>query len=315
MQMNQEEPFDGDRGETESFSQWPSPGQVPPASGGEEPQPSHALWDKLDRWCDRVAAVLPDDLVAISVFGRAAKGDHHPDTSVVSLLVVLRRVEMDRLEALAVLAHEQNHDLRLELTVATEEDLRRSTDVFPARLRKMQHCHGVLRGDDVLANLPISGEHLRLDCERTVKQLLMELRQCYLQRPLRPEGLSALLTGTVAGFLDSLSFLIELETGEWPSDVRAVINSADSLGLEARVLHDVHALKFGGLQPDLAELKRLFAAYMVNVVKAAARLDHLKAGGFSVHPRQAFGALTAAEAEAAEEPPLPDPEDGDSGLG
>ncbi len=313
--MNQEEPLGGHWEEPDFLSTPALPNQVFAASGGEGPPPGRALWDKLDRWCDRLAAVLPDDLVAVTVFGSAAKGDHHPDTSVVSLLVVLRRVELDRLEALAVLAHEQNHDLRLELTVATEDDLRRSTDVFPARLRKMQHCHAVLRGDDVLANLPLSSEGLRLDCERTAKQLLVELRQCYLQRPLRPEGLGSRLTGTIIPFLDSLSFLIELETGQWPSDCLAVINSADLLGLDARVLHDVYALKFGGLQPDLAELKRLFAAYMVNVEKAVARLNRLKAGGFSGGPELASSIQTASDANGVEGPSLPAAEEEDAGLG
>jgi predicted nucleotidyltransferase len=314
--MNQEEPFGRRWEEPDFFTQSPPPEPSPADPGAAEPSLGRALWEKLNRWCDRVAAVLPDDLIAVSVFGGAVRGDHHPDTSVVSLLVVLRRVELDLLEALAVLADEHNHDLRLALTVATEEDLRRSTDVFPARLHKMQHAHVVLRGEDVLANLPISAEHLRLDCERTVKQLLVELRQCYLQRPLKPEGLGALLTGTIIAFLNSLSFLVELETGRWPSAPPAVINSADSLGLDARVLHDVYTLRFGGLQPDLAGLKRLFASYMVNVEKAAARLDRLKSGGFSAGPSPSPARLPGVETAGTED--LPPPQEAaaeDVGLG
>jgi hypothetical protein len=160
--------------------------------------------------------------------------------------------------------------------VLTEDDLRRSTDVFPTKFLDMQRHHRLLWGRDVLAELHVADAHLRLRCEQEMKNLLLRLRQFYLHRQHRPELIEATLGRALSSFLNDLGVLLLLKTGQAPSGKEAIAEAAArELGLDGRVLSAALALKAGTYQPTGDELKRLYDDFMATVERAATIVDGL----------------------------------------
>jgi hypothetical protein len=134
----------------------------------------------------------------------------------------------------------------------------------------------VLCGRDVLADLDITDAHLRLRCEQEIKNLLLRLRQFYVQRQHRPELVEATLGRAVSSFLTDLGVVLLLKTGAAPVGKEAIAEAAArELGLDGQVLHEVLALKGGTRQPNADELKRLYDEFMRSVEQAAEIVDGL----------------------------------------
>lgn len=229
----------------------------------------------LRRLCVSLQEALGEQVVSVVLYGGLAKGEYAPDTSDVNVMVVLDEVTVAVLDKAVPVIQSGVRDFRLAPLVLSEDDLRRSTAVFPVKFLDMQRHHLLLWGREVLADLIVTRDHLRLRCEQEMKNLLLRLRQFYLQRAHRPELIETTLTRSLSSLLTSLNVLVELKTGQTAASKRAVIEAAEKIGLDSRALREVLALKRGEVKPDAAGLKRLYDAFMTTVQQAAALVDTL----------------------------------------
>jgi hypothetical protein len=160
--------------------------------------------------------------------------------------------------------------------VLSESDLDRLASAFPIKFLDIQQSHRLLWGRDVFTGLRIGKEHLRLRCEQELQNLMLRLRQFYLQRGQRPELIEATLSRTISGFLTSLRGLLIVKTGKAPATKEEIMEAAArELGLDEKPLRDILALKTGQSKPDATELKRLYDSFMATVQKAAQTVDQL----------------------------------------
>jgi hypothetical protein len=63
----------------------------------------------------------------------------------------------------------------------TERYIASSLDTYPVEFLDMKSNYRVLHGKDVLADLVIDKEHLRLQCERELKSISLHVRRAYVQ--------------------------------------------------------------------------------------------------------------------------------------
>lgn len=243
---------------------------------GRERDLPEEVGHNLEQLCEELAASLGDRLEAIVLYGGLARGEYNPPSSDVNLLVVVREADVDTLDRMAEPLRDAALRIPLSLMVATEADLDRSTDIFPTRFLEMQRHHRILHGRDVLAGLEIGRDHLRLRCEQEIKNLLLRLRQFYVQRAARAELLEQTLSGAVASFLADLAVLLELKTGLPPLTKEAIAAAAGrELGVPAGPVREALALKRGEARPDLSELKALYGRFMSAVETAALVADKM----------------------------------------
>ena len=245
------------------------------ADGTRETALPASIEQGLMRLCGLMQEALGGHLLSIVLYGGLAKGEYVSDASNVNVMVVLDEVTVEALDKVAPIIQGGVRDFRLAVLVLSEDDLRRSTGVFPVKFLDMQRHHRVLWGKEVLTDLNIAHDHLRLRCEQEMKNLLLRLRQFYLQRAHLPELIEGTLTRSLSSLLTSLNVLVELKTGQTASSKRAVIEAAEGIGLDCRALKDVLAIKRGELKLDAAELKRLYDAFMKSVQQATALVDTL----------------------------------------
>ena len=230
----------------------------------------------LERFCNQMRDSLGEQLVSVILYGGLAKGEYAPTSSDVNVMLVVNDVTVEELDKAASPVRQGMRDFGLTVMVMSENGLRRSTDVFPIKFMDMQRHHRVLWGKDVLADLPIANDHLRLRCEQEIKNLLLRLRQFYLQRRHRTELIESTLNRAVSSFLTSLNVLVLLKTGHAPTGKSAIAEAAGrELEVDEKPLQEVLGLKSGKYRPDSADLNRLYNEFMATVQKAADIVDRL----------------------------------------
>jgi predicted nucleotidyltransferase len=229
----------------------------------------------LALFCNQLWDALGEQLVSIILYGGLARGEYARQSSDVNVMVVLKQVTIAALDQMVSPVQKGARDFRLAVMVLNENDLLDSTDAFPIKFLDVQRHHRVLWGKDVLAELSIHRDHLRLRCEQEIKNLLLRLRQFYLRRSHYPDFIENTLTRAISSFLTNLGVLVEMKTGEAAATKVAVIAAVEKLGVNGQPLRNVLALKLGELKPDAAELKRLYGDFMQAVQQAAWLINEL----------------------------------------
>jgi hypothetical protein len=233
-----------------------------------------SLRQALDRFSTQLNSALGEELISVVLYGDPLRTDS-PPSSAVNVMIVLRVVTMDALDKAAPAVQQGVRDFGLAVLLLSEDELRRSTDVFPIKFRDMQHRHQLLSGKDVLSELHVATEHLRLRCEQELKNLMLRLQQLYVYRSHLPELLEGTLHRAVGSLLSGLSVLVELKTGDAPGTDSDALEAAEKIGLSTQPVRELLALGRGELEVDAAALKQLYGALLQTVQHAAQLIDAL----------------------------------------
>lgn len=119
---------------------------------------------------------IGSDLHALTVFGAAAT-EHFGPRARVRCVAVLRQVNVPALSRLAPKGpHLGRHRLEAPLIV-TPQYVTESLDAFPIEFLEIHQVHHTVLGPDIFADLEFRDDHLRLQCEREFKRMLIRLRQ------------------------------------------------------------------------------------------------------------------------------------------
>lgn len=129
---------------------------------------------------DLVAQLLKaygDELTAVVLYGSAAAGEHIAKRSDYNVLVIVRGLSLDRLRAEAAVARAWGAAGNPPPLTLTEEEWRRSADIFPMEYADILERHRVLHGTPPFAGIVVDPGHLRLQLEYEAMGALIQFRQ------------------------------------------------------------------------------------------------------------------------------------------
>jgi hypothetical protein len=128
-------------------------------------------------FAERVNTLLGQPSLGLSVFGAAAAGTIDLDRQTIRTVLIVQRVDIDLLRSLA--AEGDRWGLRRVAAplVMTPEYLQQSRDTFPLEFIEIQQQHITVWGSDHFAEITFERAHIRLQCERELKTLLLALHQ------------------------------------------------------------------------------------------------------------------------------------------
>ena len=130
-------------------------------------------------------------LRAVYLTGPAARGEFTEANPEIQLLVVADVFETPALDAIAALGGRYGKKGIRAPLLLTPEYLGNARDVFPMELLDLRHNHRHLSGEHLLGDIEVDARHLRLQCERELRLIGLQLRQAYL----RSAGDGAWFTG------------------------------------------------------------------------------------------------------------------------
>ena len=239
---------------------------------GSQPELPSTIRQPLEHFCNQIRVSLTDQLVSAIVYGDAVRNPETPPPNV-NVMIVLLSINVETLDQLAGPVQKARRSFGLSPLILTEEDLYSSTDVFPIKFINMRRHHRVLVGKDVLTNLVVGVEHLRLRCEQEIKNLMLRMRSFYVQNAQYPKMIRDTLTTATTSLLTSFSALLILKNEPVPdSNLELIDKAAEILALNTDSLKAVFELS---KQPkvDAARVRKLYESFMETVRSTAKIAD------------------------------------------
>ena len=128
----------------------------------------------------RLKDLFGNELLALILYGSAARGTYRKGVSDINVLVLLEKsspekiLEMGRNIKTFLLKH------RLNPRVMTRDEFLSSCDVFPLEYSDILEAHQILYGDAEILNIEISRTHLRYQMEEKLRGAVGDLRYMLL---------------------------------------------------------------------------------------------------------------------------------------
>ena len=226
---------------------------------------------------DGLTAALGDELIAFIVYGDFVNPEQYrPDFSPVNIMLVAKQVDSATLDGISSVMRIAEQSLRLGTMILTPDDLKSSCDVFPVKFHDIQLRHRLLAGEDVLSELAISDDHLRLRCEQELKNLMLRQGLIYLRLSDKPDQLWQALTETATTFVRVLPACLTVKTGISPeADADMLDMFADEFKIDISPVTQILGLMDESKACPATESKGLFNRLMELVRGAANAMDQL----------------------------------------
>jgi hypothetical protein len=132
-----------------------------------------------------LADALGANALCVAVYGSAASEEFSPAHSDVNLVIVLQSVSFADLRLIGTtLARLAPRDLRFATPLVIRRGfLSNARDAFPIELADLHDRHRVVAGGDLLAEIAVSPDRLRVEAERESRGKLLRLRSLVIHRP------------------------------------------------------------------------------------------------------------------------------------
>jgi len=217
-----------------------------------------------------------DDLLAIILHGSGARGEYIPKKSDINFLIVLTDNGMDRLgDAMSLVAKWEKRRIPVPLFL-TKTYIESSLDAFPLEFFNIRSVYQVIHGEDILKDLTIEKEDLRLQCERELKAKLLLLRESFLQAQGKAHLLRELVGQSLPAFIAIFKALLYLKGEEIPERHAAVIPAiTDAYGLDTKLFQSLWDMKRGEKKPGRDELKDIVWNYISEVKGLSRQVDQM----------------------------------------
>lgn len=165
----------------------------------------------------RLGEAIPEQLKCVVLYGSAAAGDFLPGASNYNLLILVEPLTAAGLDAIGpaiVPWTRAGHPLPLVFTPA---GFTASIDAFPIELLDIQQSRRILWGPDLLAEMRVHPEHLRLQVERELTGKLLSLRGRYLLTEGKREAVTELMLHSLSTILVLFRAALRLYQNDVPA--------------------------------------------------------------------------------------------------
>ena len=231
---------------------------------------------RAEEYAKRLAGAYGESLVAVVLYGSAARGDYRAGVSDLNLLVILHAADAATLRRGSALAQEWVAVGNPPPLVLGEAEWRESADVFAIEYSDMRDAHVILHGASPFAGLDIQWDDLRLQCEHELKTKQSRLREHYLLAD-SGEAVGKLLMYSFPTFLTLFRTGLRLAGREVSRAPEEVIGAIASLaGFDPAPFRAVHEARSGdllGFSPSAED--PLVTGYIDSVKRMSQWLDGL----------------------------------------
>ncbi len=232
----------------------------------------------LEQFASRLEAALGDNLVALLLFGSAARGTQVEGRSDLNLLVIVKDASVARLhEATPLLAEWAKAGEPAPLVFA-EAEWRASADVFPIEIEDMREAHRVLAGRDPFQGVATRRADLRRELEHELRGKVLRLRTEYAAAAADGQALGRLLVHSAGTFFVLFRATLRLLGGAPPAGHDALgKETAAAAGLDVAAFDWVLAALGSKEAKPLAAYDPVAGKYVDAMESLADFVDRLEA--------------------------------------
>ena len=231
------------------------------------------LASDINSFTSSLKSDLGDSLVSVVLYGGLVKNEMIKETDRVKIMIVVKNANIPSLDKVGDALSSTKRAKQIQLLTLTPADLSSSTDVFPIKFLDMQQDYEILHGEDLVKDLEVGRDHLRIRCEQEVKNLMLKLRSMYLRSRKDSKVLQKVLLKAYYSFLQSGDALAELKTGKVYRKENEILDGIESIGLDSALMKKIQALRISESAPEQETLHDLYERFMEMIVEAAEIAD------------------------------------------
>ena len=208
----------------------------------------------------QMVGLYGDELNSVILYGSAAGLHFIPGISDLNLLIILREITPERLRHAAD-RWKRFRKEGLEPLFLTPTQLSALADFYPIELLEMKEQHRVLHGEDLLQQVSISPERLRLQLMAELIGKTLRLRALYLEVGQDTRRLEEALRSAISPYRVLMRMLLRLSDGGLspPSEYLEIVTQLEErFRLELPGLRDGYQVKLGTRRLLREELDELF---------------------------------------------------------
>jgi predicted nucleotidyltransferase len=225
----------------------------------------------LAKFVDDLTAALGARLRSVVLYGSAARGDFDKATSDLNLLLVMEDLDAATLEAMEPILTRWTRQGQPLPRFFSPRLIAESADVFPIEFHDIKSHGVILKGSDPFEGVTMHREHLRLQCERELREKMMRLREGYMQTHLKPKALARLLVESYSSFVALFRGCLHLMDEPVPLHNEEVVTRfCATADLDPAPFEEIARLRHGGKPADP---RRLFLRYYDALHRAVQRVN------------------------------------------
>jgi len=187
-----------------------------------------ALWSPIREYCDLLNRLGRENVQALTLFGAVAAGSFDATRHTVRNVLIVDTVDLDMLRRLAGHGANLGKQRLSAPLIMTKSYIEASLDAFPLELIEIHQNHVTVLGQDAFADLKFDDAHVRLQCEREFKTILIGLRQGLLAAVGKDKMIEAVMTDASEELVRTLRGLLWLKgqrDGKPADDVVAAVEN------------------------------------------------------------------------------------------
>ena len=225
----------------------------------------------------QMKSIFNAELISIYLYGSAARDEYIQGKSDVNFLVI---IQSDGLINLSSVWEYLQRFRKLGIAtplVLTSSYVDSSLDTFPLEFLNMMEANSLILGEDILAELKINNDYLRLQIERELKSKLLSLRQGYMESLGSRDGIQNLISISLPAFtaiFRGTLYIKDVATGK--GDSLTVFNLIEkTFKLRKGLFKDLYDIKMEVSKTNTSELISLTEEYMEAVRTIFKKIDKL----------------------------------------
>jgi predicted nucleotidyltransferase len=205
---------------------------------------------------------LPAQIRSIILYGSAAAGDFVEGASGYDLLVVVDRLAVEDLDALAPTIRDWRRAGNPLPLLFTPEQLAASADAFAIEFLEMKQVRKVLYGNDPINAISVDHTHVRIHLERELMGKSLALRDRYVLAAGDSRLTAELLTDSLSTFLSLFRTALRLYQPEAPArKLDAMRELAKHISFDPQPFLTVEELKESRRSVRSVDTQTLFGQY------------------------------------------------------
>jgi len=183
----------------------------------------------IERYTEQVRALAGDNALALTLFGAIAAGTFVTNRHTVRNVLVLESVDLEMLHRLAKEGVRLGKARISAPLIMTPVYIKASLDTFPLELIEIHQCHITLFGHDHFETLSFADAHVRLQCERELKTILIGMRQGLLAAAGREKIMAAMEADVAETLVRTFRGLLWLKGQKDPKPSAQVISEVENI--------------------------------------------------------------------------------------
>jgi len=222
---------------------------------------SESYKEKLIHFVYSINEILKhDEFRCFALYGDILGDNFKEGVCDAGFLIIASEVGIGLYEKLHIPVQCAAAELRVVPLIMTYEELLLSADVFPVKFLEIKGSYAILTGEDLLAELDIPTENIRLHCEQELRNFSLRVRNDFINMFPDEFNMYNTLVKYLPELLPIIKFFVEFRSGKKFSKISEALTCLkEEFCISYEAINDMMALRKNNSVQTCEEIKEIYS--------------------------------------------------------